>query len=40
MKESKRPHVAIGEARGVVEAVRALRAGDLGLPGNGMESRS
>ena len=30
MKESKRPHVAIGEARGVVEAVRALRAGDLG----------
>ena len=33
MKESKRPHVAIGEARGVVEAVRALRAGDLGPVG-------
>ena len=33
MNESKRPHVAIGEARGVVEAVRALRAGDLGPVG-------
>ena len=30
MNESKRPHVAIGEARGLVDAVRALRAGNLG----------
>ena len=30
MNESRGPHVAIGEARGVNEAVRALRAGDLG----------
>ena len=28
--ESKRPHVAIGGTRGVNEAVRALRAGDVG----------
>ena len=30
MNGSKRPHVAVGEARGVVDAVRALRAGNLG----------
>lgn len=30
MNESRGPHVAIDEARGVNEAVRALRAGDLG----------
>ena len=30
MNESKGPHVAIGEARGLVDAVRALRAGNLG----------
>ena len=29
MNESKRPHVAVGEARGLVDAVRALRAGNL-----------
>ncbi len=30
MNGSKWPHVAVGEARGLVDAVRALRAGDLG----------
>ena len=30
MNGSERPHVAIGEARGLVGTVRALRAGDLG----------
>ena len=30
MNGSKRPHVAAGEARGLIEAVRALRAGNLG----------
>ena len=30
MNESKLPHVAAGEARGLIDAVRALRAGDLG----------
>ena len=30
MSESTRPHVAIGEARGINDAVRALRAGDAG----------
>ena len=30
MNGSKRPHVAVGEARGLVDAVRALRAGNLG----------
>ena len=30
MNGSKRPHVAAGETRGLVDAVRALRAGNLG----------
>ena len=30
MSESTRPHVAIGEVRGINDAVRALRAGNLG----------
>ena len=30
MNGSKRPHVAVGEARSLVDAVRALRAGNLG----------
>ena len=30
MNGSERPHVAVGEARGLVDAVRALRAGNLG----------
>ena len=30
MNGSSRPHVAVGEARGLVDAVRALRAGNLG----------
>ena len=30
MSGSSRPHVAVGEARGLVDAVRALRAGNLG----------
>ena len=30
MNGSQRPHVAVGEARGLVDAVRALRAGNLG----------
>ena len=30
MNGSERPHVAAGEARGLVDAVRALRAGNLG----------
>ena len=30
MTGSERPHVAVGEARGLVDAVRALRAGNLG----------
>ena len=30
MNGSERPHVTIGEARGVVEAIRAQRAGNLG----------
>ena len=30
MNGSERPHVAVGEARGLVEAVRALRAGNVG----------
>ena len=30
MNGSERPHVAVGEARGLVDAVRALRAGEIG----------
>ena len=30
MNGSERPHVVVGEARGLVDAVRALRAGNLG----------
>ena len=30
MNGSERPHVAVGDARGLVDAVRALRAGNLG----------